>query len=134
MFTLGNKKPADDTNGNEPGTTSRTLSRKQSFKQALSARAGILFKGGQRRTESHISSGSPSPDQQYQQRQQTSGQTSPAHRSPTPAQENSVDVAGPRFYGSGHQEGEDNVRKAGEASVYKGGLVSHVLLHSVPHI
>lgn len=122
LFTIGNnKKQTDDS------STSGRLSRKQSFKQTLSAhvsRAGILFKGqGQPKLPDLLTtsaSSSPPPERLQQQDPEQASPTSPT----APPQENSVDVAGPRFYGSGYKEGDDDTRRAGEAAVYKNGLVS----------
>lgn len=106
--SLFNRKAADDGSATPP---------RSSLRRALStrvSRAGILFKGI---ASSPTQSASPSPPPS------TTQLPEPADNE-TPERGDSGDIAGPRFYGSGMQQEEDNLRRAGEPAVYQNGLVS----------
>ncbi|KAI0692106.1 Alpha/Beta hydrolase protein [Cytidiella melzeri] len=98
-----------------PPQSSRPLNRRQTLKRAFStrvSRASTLLKGHHKNTTSDASNAEP-PDQQ-------SGiEASSSVNREQPEKVRSEDTAGPRFYGSGMQEPDDGVRRAGEPSVYE---------------
>ena len=107
LFT--SKKPVDDG-----ATTPPRMSLRRALSSQVS-RAGILFRGSGSSAQSPMSSPprshTHSPD--------------PAKDAP-PAREDSGDIAGPRFYGSGMIHRDDDVRRAGEPLVYQNGIVSTI--------
>lgn len=120
LFTL-HKKPTDDS--------AVALAPKRSLRRAFSAhvsRAGVLFKGGNSAppvppvppiSPTHVLVESPPSTSQSQ-----SPTPTPHGEVPPQEREDSGDVAGPRFYGSGMKESDDHQRRAGEPEVYQNGI------------
>lgn len=112
----GGKKPEE--------VPSRRMSLRRAFSAQVS-RAGILFKGGQQAGVGPTLTESPkeSPKESPRESPPVSSRASPAPAD-APERDNSEDVGGPRFYGSGMKGDDDTMRRAGEPSAYQNGLVS----------
>ena len=104
------KRLADDS-----AVTPPKMSLRRAFSTQMS-RAGVLFKSNT--TQPTLPTSAPESSFSSPPRSRQSTSPAPANRG------ESGDVGGPRFYGSGMKESNDNERRAGETSVYHDGLVS----------